>query len=358
MAKKKKSSGKKASSSVRKFIIAFIGVVFVAGLITAYSFYSKVFSPNIVLQGKSTAFIYIPTGAKFNDVLSLLNKEGMLKNSASFEWVAQQMNYDKNVKPGKYQIKSGMSNKQIVGLLRSGKQTPVRLTFSNLRTVEQLAGIVGSKIEADSAEILFLFKDDAYQSKFGFTGMNSLAVMIPNTYEFYWNCSAEQFFEKILKEYNKFWTEDRMQKAKAEGMSLTEVSTLASIVEQETRKVDEKPTVAGVYINRLRKGWKLEADPTLVYALGDFTVRRVLNEYKEIDSPYNTYMYTGLPPGPICMPSVTSIDAVLNYKQHDFLFFCAREDFSGYHSFARSYEVHMQNARRFQKELNKRSIKS
>jgi len=149
-----------------------------------------------------------------------------------------------------------------------------------------------------------------------------------------------------------------MQKAKAEGMSLTDVSTLASIVEQETRKVDEKPTVAGVYINRLRKGWKLEADPTLVYALGDFTVRRVLNEYKEIDSPYNTYMYTGLPPGPICMPSVSSIDAVLNYKQHDFLFFCAREDFSGYHAFARSYELHMQNARRFQKELNRRGIKS
>ena len=358
MAKKKKSSGKKSSGGLKKFLIAFVAVVVFAGLITAYTFYTKVFSPNIVLQGKSSTFIYIPTGSKLNDVITLLNKDGMLKNSASFEWVAQQMKYDSNVKPGKYRITSGMSNKEIIGLLRSGKQTPVRLTFSNLRTVEQLAGIVGSKIEADSAEILFLFKDDAYQSKYGFTGSNSLAVMIPNTYEFYWNCSAEQFYEKILKEYQKFWTNDRLQKAKLAGLSPTEVSALASIVEQETRKVDEKPTVAGVYINRLRKGWKLEADPTLVYALGDFTVRRVLNEYKEIDSPYNTYMYTGLPPGPICMPSISSIDAVLNFKSHDFLFFCAREDFSGYHAFARTYELHMQNARRFQKELNRRGIKS
>ena len=257
MAKKKKSSSKKTSSSLKKFIIAFVGVVLFAGLITAYTFYTKVFSPNILISGKSTKFIYIPTGSKFNDVLNILHKDCQLKNSASFEWVAQQMNYVNNIKPGKYQIKSGMSNKQIIDMLRSGNQTPVRLTFSNLRTVEQLAGIVGGKIEADSAEILFLFKDEAYQANYGFTGMNSLALMIPNTYEFYWNCSAEQFYEKILSENKKFWSADRIAKAKANGMTLTEVSTLASIVEQETRKVDEKPIVAGVYINRLKKGWKL-----------------------------------------------------------------------------------------------------
>ncbi len=354
MAKKKS----KSYSKTKKTIIAFIIVIGIATFITGYTFYRKVFAPNVVLKERKTQFIYIPTGYSFEDLMRLLQVEGLLNNYASFDWLSEQMHYKNNVKPGKYSIKSNMSNKELISLLRSGRQTPVKLTFSNIRNVEQLAGVVGLRLEADSGSIALLFRDPAFQERNGFTSLNSLSILIPNTYEFYWNTSAEQFYEKMLKEYKNFWTASRIEKAKEIGISKTQVSTLASIVEQETRKDDEKPIIAGVYMNRFNKGMKLEADPTLVYSLGDFTIRRVLNEYKNIDSPYNTYMYVGLPPGPICMPSIASLDAVLNYRKHNYLFFCAREDFSGYHSFAKTYDDHLLNARRFQKELNRRGIKS
>lgn len=355
MAKKSSKGGK---AKFKRILTAFILVVVVAAGITAWSFYQKVFAPNVKIASGTTSFIYIPTGSSFVEVLRLLDSKGLIKNSASFEWVANQMKYTNNVKPGKYQVRSGMSNRELVGLLRSGKQTPVRLTFSNIRTVMELAGVAGAKLEADSAAILFLMKDNEFQKLNGFTGENSLCVLIPNTYEFNWNTSAEQFYERMAKEYKKFWTEARRAKAKATGLTQNEVIILASIVEQETKKNDEKPIVAGVYMNRYNKGWKLEADPTLVFANGDFTIRRVLNEHKEIDSPYNTYKYSGLPPGPICMPAISSIDAVLNYTKHEYMYFCARDDFSGYHSFAKSYDQHLLNARRFQKEMDRRGIKS
>jgi UPF0755 protein len=251
-----------------------------------------------------------------------------------------------------------MNNKELVLLLRSGKQTPVRLTLNNIRLKENLAGLVSGSLEIDSAEFLELILDDETMKPYGLDGENSLSLFIPNTYEFYWNTPAEKFLEKMGKEYNKFWNEQRRNQAKSIGLTPSKVSVLASIVEQETKQIDEKDEVAGVYMNRIRKGWKLEADPTLVFALGDFTVRRVLNAYKQIDSPYNTYLYQGLPPGPICMPSVSSVDAVLNYTRHDFLFFCASVDSPGFHCFAKTYEQHKVNARKFQKELNKRNIRS
>lgn len=355
MATKSKSKG---TGRWKRLLIAFLLVVMAAGGITAWSFYRKVFAPNVRIRNAEAQFIYIPTGSSFMDVMRLLEKDGLLENSASFDFVAGQMKYKMRVKPGKYRIRRGMSNRQLVQLLRSGRQTPVRLTFSNIRTVQELAGVVGRRIEADSAAILFLMKDAAYQQQYGFTAENSLCILLPNTYEFFWNTSAEEFYARMLKEYRKFWTAGRMKKASGIGLTPSEVTVLASIVEQETRKNDEKPVVAGVYINRYRKGWKLEADPTLVYANGDFTIRRVLNEHKEVDSPYNTYKYAGLPPGPICMPSVTSIDAVLNYSRHEYMYFCARDDFSGYHAFAVTYDQHLLNARRFQKEMNRRGIRS
>lgn len=355
MAKKK---GKKMSPGFKRVLIAFGAVILLSAGLTVWSFYNKVFAPNVRLTKSTTKFVYIPTGSTFVDVMRILDKDGLLKNSASFQWVADQMKYTSNVKPGKYQIKQGMSNRELISLLRSGKQTPVKLTFSNIRTAEELAGVVGGKIEADSASIIFLLRDDAFQQKYGFTKESSLSILIPNTYEFFWNTSAEEFYERMATEYKKFWNNSRKEKASRIGLTQVQVSVLASIVEQESRKKDERPTIAGVYMNRHLKGWKLEADPTLVYAAGDFTIRRVLNEHKEIDSPYNTYMYSGFPPGPICMPSISSIDAVLNYTHHEFLFFCAREDFSGYHSFAKTYDQHLLNARRFQKELNRRGIKS
>lgn len=341
----------------KRFLQAFGAVIFLSAIILCWGLYQKIFAPND-FDNKKDQIIYIPTGSTIDDVVLYLKEEGLVDDTEAFSWVAHKMNYSSNVKPGKYQLKNRMSNKEIVTLLRSGKQIPIRLTFSNLRTSYDLAGAVGGKIEADSASIAYLFKDKAYLKKYGLTEENSLCLMIPNTYEFKWNTSAEEFFERMSVEYKKYWTAQRKAKAKNIGLTQTQVCVLASIVDKETRKNDEKPLVAGVYMNRYLKGWKLEADPTLVYASGDFTIRRVLNEHKEIDSPYNTYLYTGLPPGPICMPAISSVDAVLNYTKHDFMFFCAREDFSGYHSFAKNYIQHLLNARRFQRELDRRNIKS
>lgn len=352
-------SGKKQLKSGKrtKLILVLVGLVLIIGAIFLRGFYQRVFSPN-TNRMDAHPYLYIPTGSGFKDVVRLLQEGGYLKDARSFEWLAVQMKYDKRVLPGKYRLQDGMNNKDLITLLRSGKQEPVRLTIGTIRSVAQLSSLVGSRLEADSASIRYLFEDRFFLEKYGFSKENSLSVMVPNTYELYWNTSAEDFFKRMYKEYKRFWTENRLRKAESAGLKPIDVIVLASIVEKETNKKDEKPTIAGVYINRYKKGWKLEADPTLVYAIGDFTIRRVLNEHKEVDSPYNTYMYTGLPPGPICVPSIASIDAVLNYQKHDFMFFCAREDFSGYHAFARTYEQHLQNARRFQKELNKRGIRS
>jgi UPF0755 protein len=351
---KKKS---KMSKGGKRFLQAFGTVVLFSLFIIGWNFYQKIFAPN-VFDNKKDQIIFIPTGSTIDDVVQYLKEEGLVNDTEAFTWVAQKMNYSNNVKPGKYQLKNKMSNKEIVSLLRSGKQIPIKLTFSNLRTSYDLAGAVGGKIEADSASIAYLFKDKSYLEKYGLNEDNSLCLMIPNTYEFKWNTSAEEFFERMSKEYKKFWTEPRKAKARSIGLTQTQVCVLASIVDKETRKNDEKPIIAGVYMNRYLKGWKLEADPTLVFAANDFTIRRVLNEHKDIDSPYNTYLYTGLPPGPICMPAISSVDAVLNYTKHEYMFFCAKEDFSGYHSFAKNYIQHLINARRFQKELDRRNIKS
>jgi UPF0755 protein len=251
-----------------------------------------------------------------------------------------------------------MSNKDVISLLRSGRQTPVNVIFNNIRTKEQLAEKIGEQIEAPAQSILNLLNDADYTKKLGFTPDNILAMFIPNTYELYWNTSADKFIRKMKKENDLFWTPTRLAKSKKIELTPIQISVIASIVQLESNKEDEKPVIAGVYINRFKKDWKLEADPTLVYALGDFTVNRVLNAYKEIDSPYNTYMYKGIPPGPICLPTISSLNAVLNYTNHTYMYFCAKEDFSGYHSFASTYEKHLENARRFQKALDRKGIRS
>ncbi|MEO5570265.1 MAG: endolytic transglycosylase MltG [Bacteroidia bacterium] len=326
-------------------LVAFIG----------YDIYRKIFSPNVFSR---ETYLNIPTGSDYVRVLTILIEKNIVKNKSSFDWLAKKMKYDKNIHPGHYRITPGMNNKDLITLLRSGKQTPVRLTLNNIRLATQLASVISTTLEADSISVINLLKDDAYLKQYGFNSQNCIALFIPNTYEFYWNSSAKKILERMTKEYKLFWNSARKLKAKSAALTQAEVSIIASIVQQETNRDDEKPIIAGVYINRYKKGWKLEADPTLVYALGDFTVQRVLSLYKEIDSPYNTYMYTGLPPGPICIPSISSIEAVLNYSQHQYLYFCARDDFSGYHSFAKTYQEHLINAKRFQKELNRRKIKS
>lgn len=346
----------------KKLILkVFWGIVFTLLLIVAifgFLIYKQIYTPNFLKGQKTSEFLLIPTGSDFEQVVELLKKNDLLVNEKTFRWASHQMNFDTNIKPGKYLIKMGMSNKDVITLLRSGRQTPVQVIFNNIRTKKQLAQKISEQIEASEQSILNLLNDEDYTRKIGYTPENILAMFIPNTYEYYWNTSADKFIGRMYKQYQLFWSTEKLQKSKSIGLSPLQISVIASIVQLESNKVDEKPIIAGVYINRFKKDWKLEADPTLVYALGDFTINRVLNIYKEIDSPYNTYMYKGLPPGPICLPTISSLNAVLNYSKHNYMYFCAREDFSGYHSFAATYDKHLENARKFRKALDLRGIKS
>jgi UPF0755 protein len=346
--KRKKHTGKITG------IIALI--LLIAGGAAGYRFYERINGASVSVVNKSDPFLYIPTNSTFNDVCSLL-QEGGLHDVESFRWVAGKMNYPARVKAGRYRLTDGMSNLELVRMLRAGRQIPVKLLFNNIRLNTQLAGAVAPSIETDSASIMALLTDSTYLAEhFKLTPRTILSLFIPNTYEFFWNTPAKGFMERMAKEYDRFWTENRRQKARETKLTPLQVSILASIIEEETRMDSEKPTMAGVYINRLNKGMLLQADPTIKYAVGDFTIKRVLNKHKEIQSPYNTYQKTGLPPGPICIPSIASIDAVLNFVKHDYLFFCAKDDLSGYHNFARTLEQHNRYARAYQKALNKLKI--
>lgn len=346
--------------SKKKKVFLIIFVVFIVLAIVGYvlgsKYYGYIYGPNVKVE-QEPAYIHIPNGSDYNDVLQILDESGYVIDMESFKLVAERKNYSSKVLAGRYEIHDGMSNNELVNLLRSGKQSPVRLSFISVRSLDILAGKVAVYIEADSAQIANLLKDPDIVAKYGFNNKTFMSMFIPNTYEFYWNTSAEKFVERMAEEYKKFWNEDRKQKAANMGMSQSEVSTLASIVEAETQKNDEKSRVAGVYINRINKGILLQADPTVVYAVGDFTIQRVLNRHLQIDSPYNTYIYAGLPPGPINIPSVSSIDAVLNYEKHNYLFFCAKDDFSGYHVFAVTNAQHEANARKYHQALRKAGIR-
>ena len=348
---------KKKLLKIKRVMWVIVGVLAVAVAAGGFYIYRELFQPNVTVRN-STDYIFIPTGSTFADVVNVLNDKKLLINEKSFVWTAEQMKYVNNVKPGRYLIKPKMNNRDLVSLLRSGKQTPVKVVFNNIRTRDQLAERISSQLEAKEHALMNLMNDEDYVRRFGLNSENILTMFIPNTYEFYWNTTADQFLQRMKKEYDKFWNADRIRKARTIGFKPAEVSVLASIVQQETNMDDEKNIIAGVYINRYHKGMKLEADPTLVYALGDFNVNRVLNVYKAIDSPYNTYKYAGLPPGPICLPTKTSIDAVLNYTHHNYIYFCAKEDFSGHHSFAATYSQHCVNAKKFQRALDRRGIKS
>ena len=323
-----------------------------------YELYSRVYQPNIVFdKGAEDKYVYIPTNSDFTEVSSILLENGLLINANSFDWLAKQKQYHKNIKAGRYKIDRSLNNNELINLLRSGKQTPIKVTFNNLRTKEQLAGKIAAQIEADSLSIINFITDSVLHKRLDLNNYNITSVFIPNTYEFYWNTSAKGFVNRMLEEHDKFWTPDRRKKAKRIQLNYHEVSSLASIVEKEQNiKLDERPKIAGLYLNRLEEGMKLQSDPTLIFAIGDFSINRVLNKDKKVNSPYNTYKYQGLPPGPICIPSINSIDAVLNASSHNFLYMCAKEDFSGYHNFAKTYVKHKFNARKYQKALNKRNI--
>jgi UPF0755 protein len=344
------------SNTLIKRILYIILVVFIIAGIKGIDIYRKAFKANIFTKNKKEYFLYIPTGSSYDNVLGLLYDRNLVKNKKTFEWAAERMNYRKHIHPGRYKLKNRMTNHKLIVMLRSGLQEPVMLTFNKTKTLEKLAGKVSKKIEASKSEILDLLNNKEYIEQLGFNEHMIKGMFIPNTYEFYWNTSAEQFIERMLSEYNLFWNKKRKGKAERMNFTVNEVVTLASIVGEETSKEEEMPRIAGVYINRLSRGIRLQADPTVKYAAGDFTIRRILAKHLRIDSPYNTYRYAGLPPGPITIPSISSIEAVLNYEDHNYLYFCAKEDFSGYHYFSKSLTQHNKYARLYQKALNKRRI--
>ena len=352
--KQKAHEQQRRRQTITRSILLVFGLLIVIALVIGYRLYQTVMRPNVNPPGETTSSLYIPTGASYEQVIDSLKSSKLIIDMDAFEWLANQKNYPEHIHPGHYVLKKGMSNNHLVNMLLGGLQTPVKVTFNNMRDVRMLAGRISQQIEADSLSLVGLLSNPDSLQTIGFNTKTIPALFLPNTYEFYWNTSARKFVDKMRQEYDKFWNDERTEKAKAIGLSPIQVSTLASIVDKETNKTDEMARIAGVYLNRLRDGWLLQADPTLVFAVGDFEMKRVLNVHKEVDSPYNTYKYKGLPPGPICIPSLASINAVLNAEKHNYYYFCAKEDFSGYHNFAKTLNEHNRNAERYQRELNKR----
>lgn len=342
----------------KKLFLILIITFSVLGISMTFYFYQVFFSPNVLVESdnRDPIAFRIPSNANYKYVANQLFEQKIVNDPISFGFVAKVLDYQELVKPGLYSIRPGMTNLELVRLLRSGEQTPVRITFNNVRTKEDLAEKITSNLEMEPEQFLGLIQDSVYIRKFDFDEESIMGMFIPNTYEVWWNTSPDALFNRMYREYEKFWTDARKDKARALGLTPKEVTTLASIVQAESQKNDERDRIAGVYLNRLRLNMPLQADPTLVFALGDFSIKRVLNIHKETDSPYNTYLYTGLPPGPINLPDISALDAVLNAEKHNYLYFCAKEDFSGYHVFATNLAQHNANARRYQAALNRAKI--
>lgn len=339
----------------KKRILGVIATISILILIIGYNYYSDIYSENV----KSSNTIYIPSSSTKVDFLKLITP--YVKDTSSLAWVLDKKKYSHRIKAGKYTISEGMNNNELVNLLRSGKQTPVNLSFNNQHNLEALAGRIATQIEADSIELIKAFTDEVFLTKNGFNKATALAMYIPNSYQIYWNSSAENFRDKMLREYNSFWSQTRTSKAKRQNLSPIQVISLAAIVQKETAHVSERPTVAGLYLNRYHKKWPLQSDPTVIFALKqkhgqDFEVKRVLNKDLHIDSPYNTYKYRGIPPGPIAMPDISSIDAVLNPHKHNYFYMCASVEDFGKHAFAKNLSEHNKNARKYQRWLSQQGI--
>lgn len=347
--KKKPTKKAKALSKPIKWIGYAVLAIFIY-------FVYILFAPNILPRTEKKAYLCIPDSSSFNDVTRILGKEANVINMSAFKQVAGLLHYGEKIRSGRYALKSGMNNFQLIRVLKSGKQTPVRLTFNNIRTKQQLAARLGSELMADSTKILKLLNDTAFLNTYHLNPNTSISLFIPNTYEVFWNINAKALFERMDKEYNKFWTEERKAKAAAIPLTPTQVTTLASIVEEETNNKTDRPKVAGLYINRLKSGMPLQADPTIKFALNDFSIKRVLFGHLRTNSPYNTYKNIGLPPGPIRVATPNGIDAVLNYTHHNYIYMCASETLNGEHKFAATWAEHQVNAKKYRDELNRREI--
>jgi UPF0755 protein len=343
---------------IKKILLAIVIIGLVVAAFFANFVYKAMLKPNTAFNNES-AFVFIPSNASYEEVRAQL--EPLLDDIDSFDDLAQQKKYTTNIKAGKFEIKKGMTNNDIINSIRS-KNLAIKLSFNNQETLEKLAGRIANQIEADSISILEAMNDTSFLSESKFNKATALGMYIPNSYEFFWNTSAERFRDRMLKEYNRFWNESRMNKAKVIGLTPNEVIALASIVHEESKQASEQPRIAGVYLNRIRIGMPLQADPTLKFAAYQLpkykntVIKRVLNVHKEIDSPYNTYKNRGLPPGLIAMPDISAIDAVLNSEKHKYLYFAADAKRLGFHKFAKTLSQHNVNAREYQRYLSSQGI--
>lgn len=341
---------KEKSFTARYLVPLALCIIAIVGIVYFYFFAA------MSTQDKA-ASIYIDKDDNMDSVMCKLEPITSSSSRTGFKIVARFLDYQDGIKPGMYKLGTSTGAFSFVRKLRNGQQDFLMLTIPTARTMEELARKLDGKILADSADYMAVFTDSAKVASYGFSKETLPAMFIPETYDFFWTDSAEKILSRMEKEYQKFWTDERKSKAKAIGLTPIEVSIMASIVDSETNVKEDKPVVAGVYLNRIKKGMKLQADPTVKFAVGDFTLRRILNKHLAVDNPYNTYKYEGLPPGPICIPSKDGLEAVLNAQKHDYIFFCASPKFDGSHIFAKTNEEHMKNARAYQDALNKRNIK-
>lgn len=332
----------------KKLILFLVG----STLLITFTFYAYqiFYTANILVDREDKIFIIEP-GATYRQVQENLGRGRFVNDMVSFSFLARLYDYDKSIKPGRYHLQRNMTNLQAIRILRAGMQEPVNVTFTHVRLISEMGEKITKNLSITPEQFYSALNEFIATNSEGFDADNILCMFIPNTYEIYFNISADDLVARMHKEYQRFWNAERIEKADSLGLSPIEVSILASIVQAEAVKDDEAPTIAGLYLNRLREGIPLQADPTLVFAVGDFALKRVLNEHKEVNSPYNTYKHTGLTPGPINMPRIAIIDAVLNAKSHNYIYMCAKEDFSGYHNFSSSLSQHMINARNYQRAL-------
>lgn len=343
---------------IKKILLAIVLIGLAIAAYFAYFVYNTMMNDNTAFNN-DTAYIYVPTNATYTDVRQQL--EPLLKDITTFDALAKQKKYNTNLKAGRFAIKKGMNNNDIINSIRS-RNVPFMISFNNQESLEKLAGRISNQIEADSLSLLKAMKDSTFLAENNFTNATALGMYLPNTYEFFWNSSAKTFRDRMLTEYNRYWTDARKAKAKALNLTRDQVITLASIVYEESKQPAEQPRIAGVYLNRLRIGMPLQADPTLkfaAYQLPEYqgvVIKRVLNVHKDIESPYNTYKNLGLPPGLIAMPDISAINAVLNYEKHDYLYFAADARRLGFHKFAKSLAQHNANAREYHQYLSSQGI--
>ncbi len=344
---------KKKKKGTNRWGLWIIATLLIMAVLTGIYIYRIVFQP---FSLEEATYIYIKPKTDYEQVVDQLKEKTVLPSEKVFHLLAERMNYPNTVKSGRYAIEDGMTMPDVIRRLRSGHQAPVNLTFNNTRTLENLAGQLSRQLMMDSVTLLSSLHESNRAESLGFDPESFPAMFIPNTYEVYWDTSIDDLLARMKREYDAFWNESRLGKAKQIGLSPVEVSILASIVEEEATYMDEYSTVAGLYLNRLKRGMRLEADPTVKFAVGDFTLRRILYRHLEVESPYNTYKNTGLPPGPIRIPSIQAINGVLSPKSHNYLFMCAKDDLSGRHNFATTHAEHVRNATAYQRALNERGI--